>query len=166
MDGTYNRPSNFDRRLEIVSGKSNQIYAAGGVRSPEFFPARVSTSSAKPWGGFSDPESKRKKRIVKYKVYTIEGRVKASFRNGIRWIKNKCSEFIHGYWLILNRFGNGKYLCFGFVFVVDELVDLLIWMFGICWFFEFWLIGYVIYVASIDLGFGIGLVMVKDCVLL
>ncbi|KAK1428143.1 hypothetical protein QVD17_16971 [Tagetes erecta] len=98
MDGTYNRPTNFhDRRLEIVSGKSNQIYAATGVTSPEFFPARVSTSSAKPWGGFSDPESKRKKRIAKYKVYTIEGRVKASFRNGIRWIKTKCSEFIHGY---------------------------------------------------------------------
>ncbi|MFS7901628.1 hypothetical protein Hanom_Chr01g00001941 [Helianthus anomalus] len=101
MDGTYNRPSNFsyqtDRRLEIVSGKGNQIYAAGGGgRSPEYAP-RVSTSSAKPWGGFSDPESKRKKRIAKYKVYTIEGRVKASFRNGIRWIKAKCSDFIHGF---------------------------------------------------------------------
>ncbi|KAI3829560.1 hypothetical protein L1987_03686 [Smallanthus sonchifolius] len=101
MEGSYNRPSNFqytgDRRLEIVSGKGNQIYAAaGGVRSPDY-PARTSTSSSKPWGGFSDPESKRKKRIAKYKVYTIEGRVKASFRNGIRWIKSKCSDFIHGF---------------------------------------------------------------------
>ncbi|KAL8214861.1 hypothetical protein R6Q57_004310 [Mikania cordata] len=100
MDGAYNRPSNIyyqtDRRLEIVSGKGNQVYAAGGVRSPDF-PARTSTSSAKPWGGFSDPESKRKKRIAKYKVYTIEGRVKASFRKGIRWIKSKCSDFIHGF---------------------------------------------------------------------
>ncbi|XP_076883543.1 uncharacterized protein LOC143532361 [Bidens hawaiensis] len=99
MDGAYNHPPppNFhyqiDRRLEIVSGKGgNQIYAAG----VDYPPARTSTSSSKPWGGFSDPESKRKKRIAKYKVYTIEGRVKASFRNGIRWIKSKCSDFIHG----------------------------------------------------------------------
>ncbi|KAK9057232.1 hypothetical protein SSX86_022067 [Deinandra increscens subsp. villosa] len=94
MEAAYNRPSNcnFDRRMEIVSGSSkgnHQIYAsaaAAGVRSPP----RTSTS-------WSDPESKRKKRIAKYKVYTIEGRVKASFRNGIRWIKSKCSDFIHGF---------------------------------------------------------------------
>ncbi|KAI3526877.1 hypothetical protein L1887_06143 [Cichorium endivia] len=96
MEGSYSRPSNFqyqsDRRLEIVSGKGNQIYGVGGIRSP----ARTSTSS-KPWGGLSDPESKRRKRIAKYNVYTIEGRVKASFRNGIRWIKSKCSDFIHGF---------------------------------------------------------------------
>ncbi|GKE01870.1 FAR1-related sequence 11-like protein, partial [Tanacetum coccineum] len=83
------------RRLEIVSGRGNQIYASGslGVRSP----VRTSTSSSRPWGGLNDPKSKRRKRIAKYKAYTIEGRVKASFRNGIRWIKSKCSEFIHGY---------------------------------------------------------------------
>lgn len=98
MEGSYNRPSNFqyqsDRRMEIVSGKGNQIYGGGGIiRSP----ARTSTSSSKPWGGLTDPESKRRKRIAYYKVYTIEGRVKASFRNGIRWIKSKCSDFIHGF---------------------------------------------------------------------
>lgn len=83
------------RRLEIVSGRGNQIYASGSlsVRSP----VRTSTSSSRLWGGLSDPESERRKRIAKYKAYTIEGRVKASFRNGIRWIKSKCSEFIHGY---------------------------------------------------------------------
>nr|XP_043611521.1 uncharacterized protein LOC122583157 [Erigeron canadensis] len=100
MEMNYTRPSNFqyhqnDRRLEIVSGKGNQVYATGGVKSPNY-PARTSTSSSKPWGGFSDPESKRRKRIAKYKVYTIEGRVKDSFRKGIHWIKSKCSDFIHG----------------------------------------------------------------------
>ncbi|TXG63335.1 hypothetical protein EZV62_010329 [Acer yangbiense] len=35
---------------------------------------------------------RRKKRIAKYKVYTVEGKVKASLRKGLRWIKNKCSE--------------------------------------------------------------------------
>ncbi|KAG5231698.1 DUF3511 domain protein [Salix suchowensis] len=48
-------------------------------------------------GGLTDPEMKRKKRIAKYKVYTVEGKVKASLRRGICWIKNKCSKIIHGY---------------------------------------------------------------------
>ena len=97
-----------DRRLEIVSGKSfgatNQMYTTSRIHSPPDLPpvpSRVtrlsqSSASAKPWG-FTDPEMKRRKRIAKYKVYTIEGRVKASIRSGLRWIKNKCSEMIHGF---------------------------------------------------------------------
>ncbi|XP_071718233.1 uncharacterized protein [Rutidosis leptorrhynchoides] len=92
MDGRYDMSSNnyqSDRKIEIVSGKGNQIY--------EFRASKSSNSTTnKSWKGISDAESKRKKRIAKYKVYTIEGRVKASFRNGIRWIKNKCSDFMHG----------------------------------------------------------------------
>jgi len=57
---------------------------------------RTSQSASKPWG-FSDSEMKRKKRIAKYKVYTVEGKVKASLRNGLRWIKNKCSQIVRGY---------------------------------------------------------------------
>ncbi|GFZ04554.1 DUF3511 domain protein, putative [Actinidia rufa] len=97
-----------DRRLEIVSGKSfgatNQMYTTSRTHSPldlPPFPSRVtlpsqSSASAKPWG-FTDPEMKRRKRIARYKVYTMEGRVKASIRNGLRWIKNKCSEMVHGF---------------------------------------------------------------------
>ncbi|KAK4407925.1 hypothetical protein Sango_0373500 [Sesamum angolense] len=51
----------------------------------------------KAWGFSIDPEMKRRKRIARYKVYSVEGRVKASIRNGLRWFKNKCSELIHGY---------------------------------------------------------------------
>ncbi|KAK4355633.1 hypothetical protein RND71_024604 [Anisodus tanguticus] len=95
-----------DRRLEIVSGKgfsSNQVGRArspdlAGVTSRATWPSQVAAapSSNKPWG-FNDPEMKRRKRIGKYKVYTIEGKVKTSIRNGLRWFKNKCSEIIHGY---------------------------------------------------------------------
>lgn len=93
----YGRPSfrssgAGERRMEIVSGKGfngNQVYSVTGPRSPE-------SVGAKPWG-YSDGEMKRRKRIAKYKVYTIEGRLKASVRSGFRWIKTKCSEFIHGY---------------------------------------------------------------------
>jgi hypothetical protein len=92
-----------DRRLEIVSGKgfsSNQVYATR-ISSPDLPPiphgvTRASHAASKPWG-FNDPEVKRKKRIAKYKVYTVEGKVKASLRKGLRWIKNKCSQIVRGH---------------------------------------------------------------------
>ncbi|KAJ9187837.1 hypothetical protein P3X46_003252 [Hevea brasiliensis] len=100
MDGYGQRSYGGDRRFEIVSGKSlaaaNQIYS---TPDPPPVPARAtrqSRTTSTPWS-FSDPEMKRKKRIAKYKVYTVEGKFKASFKNGLRWIKNKCSEIIHGY---------------------------------------------------------------------
>ncbi|XVE73394.1 hypothetical protein DITRI_Ditri11bG0114600 [Diplodiscus trichospermus] len=103
--GSGQRPYGVDRRMEIVSGKnssvgSNQIFSSRS-RSPELPPVstrttRPSQGASKPWG-FTDPEMKRKKRIAKYKVYTVEGKVKASLKKGLRWIKNKCSQIVHGY---------------------------------------------------------------------
>ncbi|KAK9280877.1 hypothetical protein L1049_003768 [Liquidambar formosana] len=108
MDGYGSgfRSSGGERKVEIVSGKSfnvNQLYSTTRAHSPDLHPVppRVtrfshSSSASKPWG-FDDPETKRRKRIAKYKVYTVEGKVKASLRNGLRWIKNKCSQIVHGY---------------------------------------------------------------------
>ncbi|GAA0149433.1 hypothetical protein LIER_36933 [Lithospermum erythrorhizon] len=88
-----------DRRLEIVSGKG--FNSTPDMKHSEAAPktnqvASSSSSSSKSWK-FNDPEMRRKKRIVKYKVYSIEGKVKASIKNSFRWIKNKCSEIVHGY---------------------------------------------------------------------
>ncbi|MBA0563056.1 hypothetical protein Golob_008062 [Gossypium lobatum] len=101
--GSGQRPNGADRRMEIVSGKntsvgSNQIYSTTRSRSPDLppVPTRTSQGSSKPWG-FTDPEMRRKKRIAKYKVYTVEGKMKASLSKGLRWIKNKCSQIVHGY---------------------------------------------------------------------
>ncbi|KAK1560720.1 hypothetical protein Q3G72_030123 [Acer saccharum] len=109
--GSGHRSYGGDRRLEIVSGKSfssgfgsNQIYVTqytspdrGAVQPRATRPSHSSSSSSTmPWG-FTDPEIRRKKRIAKYKVYTVEGKVKASLKKGLRWIKNKCSEIVHGY---------------------------------------------------------------------
>lgn len=93
-----------DRRHEIVSGKS---YGAPSqttttrAHSPDPGPnpprgSRANRSDLKPWS-FKDPEAKRKKRIYKYKVYTVEGKVKSSLKKGLRWIKSKCSEIVRGY---------------------------------------------------------------------
>ncbi|WJX85139.1 hypothetical protein P8452_67637 [Trifolium repens] len=82
--GTY---SGDGRRVEVVmSGKGY------GSLSQESSTQR----NEKPWR-FSDPETKRKKRIAKYKVHSVEGKVKATLQKGLRWIKNKCSRITHGY---------------------------------------------------------------------
>ncbi|KAL5203288.1 hypothetical protein ABZP36_014240 [Zizania latifolia] len=46
---------------------------------------------------FSDPEMKRRRRVASYKAYSVEGKVKASLRRGLRWFKGKCSEIFHGW---------------------------------------------------------------------
>ncbi|GLT97142.1 hypothetical protein SLE2022_147240 [Rubroshorea leprosula] len=73
-------------------GGPNQIHATRSSNAPSV-PARTSWLSQgvpKPWG-FSDSETKKKRRIAKYKVHIVKGKVKASLRKGLHWIKNKCS---------------------------------------------------------------------------
>ncbi|XP_039061326.1 uncharacterized protein LOC120205545 [Hibiscus syriacus] len=100
--GSGQTPCGPGRRMEIVSGKNTSVVASNQIfsGSPDLppVPARTSqaSSNSKPWG-FTDPEMKRKKRIAKYKVYTVEGKMKASLRKGFRWIKNKCSQIVRGY---------------------------------------------------------------------
>ncbi|KAF5739901.1 hypothetical protein HS088_TW12G01113 [Tripterygium wilfordii] len=53
------------------------------------------SSDTKSW--WNDPEMKRKKRVVKYKLYAVEGKVKSSIKNGYRWLKRKCSKMVHGF---------------------------------------------------------------------
>ncbi|CAK7326397.1 unnamed protein product [Dovyalis caffra] len=42
-------------------------------------------------------EAKRQKRVVKYKAYTVEGKMKTSFRSGLRWVKDKYCSLVHRY---------------------------------------------------------------------
>ena len=47
------------------------------------------------WGG-RDSDLKRQHRVLKYKSYAVETKLKSSFMNGFRWMKNKYCEFVHG----------------------------------------------------------------------
>ncbi|QHO33987.1 hypothetical protein HN51_027582 [Arachis hypogaea] len=80
-------------RLEIVSGK--RYYVAANPSELTRASHNGAASVGKPWS-FGDPESRRRKRIARYKVYALEGKVKESLRNGIRWIKHQCSRIVHG----------------------------------------------------------------------
>lgn len=57
----------------------------------------TSGSTSKSWS-FNDPELQRKKRVASYKVYTVEGKVKGSFKKSFRWIKDRCCRMVHGWW--------------------------------------------------------------------
>ncbi|CDP20384.1 unnamed protein product [Coffea canephora] len=83
-----------ERRVEIVSGRGFNQEGVYAMSRPH---DHYREAESKPPRGFGDAEMKRRKRIAKYKVYSLEGRVKASIKDGLRWLKNKCSEIIHGY---------------------------------------------------------------------
>uniref|UniRef100_A0A5K1D6U6 DUF3511 domain-containing protein n=1 Tax=Nymphaea colorata TaxID=210225 RepID=A0A5K1D6U6_9MAGN len=97
---TYGHKVNEVVRRKTFNG--NQTCLASSS-SPPPFAGSVACSNSKRKGasiiqswGFNNAESKRRRRVASYKVYAVEGKVKASFRKGIRWIREKCSEFLHG----------------------------------------------------------------------
>ncbi|XP_019186578.1 PREDICTED: uncharacterized protein LOC109181282 [Ipomoea nil] len=45
----------------------------------------------------SKRELKRRRRIVKYNLYSMEGKMKDSFNNGYRWLKRECFRIFHGF---------------------------------------------------------------------
>ncbi|GJV85412.1 DUF3511 domain protein [Tanacetum coccineum] len=61
------------------------------------FDFKKEKSTAKSWS-FNDPEFQRKKRVASYKVYSVEGKVKGSFRKSFRWLKDKYSNVVYGWW--------------------------------------------------------------------
>ncbi|KAK4257801.1 hypothetical protein QN277_007339 [Acacia crassicarpa] len=56
----------------------------------------TNSSSSKSWS-FSDPELQRKKRVASYKVYTVEGKLKGSFRKSFKWLKDRYTRVVYGW---------------------------------------------------------------------
>uniref|UniRef100_A0A1J3C793 DUF3511 domain-containing protein n=2 Tax=Noccaea caerulescens TaxID=107243 RepID=A0A1J3C793_NOCCA len=55
---------------------------------------RSSSSSSSSWG-FVDPDLQRKKRVVSYRAYTVEGKLKGSLRKSFKWIKDRCNKLLN-----------------------------------------------------------------------
>ncbi|XP_062210980.1 uncharacterized protein LOC133912327 [Phragmites australis] len=95
--------SDYDRQVVPYGDRRIDVFVKPAARSPPP-PLPASTNSGGGGGGggmgsawcFSDPEVKRRRRVASYKAYSVEGKIKSSFRRGFRWIKAKCSELIHG----------------------------------------------------------------------
>ncbi|XP_038972245.1 uncharacterized protein LOC120104711 [Phoenix dactylifera] len=89
------------RGLEIVSGKAYSAGQTSICRLPPPPGARwravggggtltSSTTSLSsgpaPWWA-ADAEAKRRRRVARYKIYAVQGKVKASIRKTFRWVK-------------------------------------------------------------------------------
>nr|GLL37977.1 uncharacterized protein LOC109190957 [Ipomoea trifida]GMD42767.1 uncharacterized protein LOC109190957 [Ipomoea batatas] len=91
-------------QMERYSG-----YQYGDFRSPPPLPLALppppqlkkgksrSGSTSRSWS-MNDPEFQRKKRVASYKVYSVEGKVKGSFKRSFRWLREKYSHVVYGWW--------------------------------------------------------------------
>lgn len=99
------------RRRDSCSSSSSSI-----MEKSKSFPY-YSSSYAEARFGFEDraksfsfngpednPEVKRRKRVASYNMYTMEGKLKSSLRNGFKWIKNKFTDKYDGLWSIKSTF--------------------------------------------------------------
>ncbi|CAK9136651.1 unnamed protein product [Ilex paraguariensis] len=106
MESYYGPRPTHDFRSYSVSYASSYAPAAppppptqmGGVKDLKLKKGKSTTgSSSKSWV-FNDPELQRKKRVASYKVYSVEGKVKGSFRKSFRWLKDKYTQVVYGWW--------------------------------------------------------------------
>ncbi|KAK4798255.1 hypothetical protein SAY86_030581 [Trapa natans] len=77
-------------------GTRNYSHGNGGPGRDRERKLEKSKSESNFWG--IDPELQRKKRVAGYKMYGVEGKVKGSFRKSFRWIKNRYSQAVNGWW--------------------------------------------------------------------
>ncbi|CAM0907501.1 unnamed protein product [Alopecurus aequalis] len=81
---------------EYGRGDALAVTYGGGVTVERKAPARwVVAPSSVSWFVGDQAEMKRRGRVASYKAYAVEGKVKASIRRGLRWIKAKCSHVVH-----------------------------------------------------------------------
>ncbi|KAL0372197.1 UNVERIFIED_CONTAM: hypothetical protein Scaly_0901300 [Sesamum calycinum] len=92
------RPDDFrsySASYASASSSSSYNYAPPPVAPPQKLKKGKSTggSTSKSWS-ITDPEFQRKKRVASYKVYSVEGKVKGTFRKSFRWLKDRYTQVV------------------------------------------------------------------------
>ncbi|KAA0064729.1 hypothetical protein E6C27_scaffold82G00330 [Cucumis melo var. makuwa] len=91
-----------DRRSSYGGSSSMEIEKYYGPSSKSQVSVKkgksTSGSSSKSWRFVADPEFQRKKRVASYKMYSVEGKMKGSFRKSFRWLKDKYTQMLYGWW--------------------------------------------------------------------
>ena len=86
-----------ESRFMVVERRDDRVFPSS--QNPDLAlpkPSKRSMPRSNDWVG-SDPEMKRKKRVAKYKMLSVEAKVKDTVRSGCRWIKTKLMEVRHGW---------------------------------------------------------------------
>ncbi|KAK1616203.1 hypothetical protein QYE76_021720 [Lolium multiflorum] len=86
---------NAGRRSLNLRSYTPSFAALVDDEAPAKVPAKKAAVAAAP-GDDAEAELQRKKRLVAYKVYDVEGKVKGSVRRSVKWIKGKCSRAVYG----------------------------------------------------------------------
>ena len=73
----------------------SDMYTSSSDNPQRFTAAPTAWNTSSVANGHDEQEVKRQRRIAKYKAYAVESKLKSSLRNGIRWVKIKCSELLH-----------------------------------------------------------------------
>lgn len=73
------------QRRPLPNGNATMQVRRQGMKHP----SKVSSRS-KSW--FDSPDMDRRKRIMIYKWYVAQGKIKRSFKKGIKWVKHQCSK--------------------------------------------------------------------------
>ncbi|KAK7283184.1 hypothetical protein RIF29_12552 [Crotalaria pallida] len=89
IESYYGAPRPHDFRSYSVSYVQTQMVGPKDLKLKKG--KSVSGSLTKSWS-LTDPEIKRKKRVASYKMYSVEGKVKGSFRKSFRWLKDKYTK--------------------------------------------------------------------------
>lgn len=99
-----------DHRTNHVSSISSEsrthrkpgMIIKGSARGMQKRSHRSKASSSRSKSLFDSRDMDRRKRIAKYKMYATKGRVKNTFKEGIRWINRKCSKITHysEFWIL------------------------------------------------------------------
>ncbi|KAL2551622.1 hypothetical protein Fot_05241 [Forsythia ovata] len=109
MEGDYRSKPYSDNRMQIekyygppptTRHSDFRSYSASSVAAPpprQLNDFKIKKPGMKSWS-FNDPEFQRKKRVASYKVYSVEGKVKGSFRKSFRWLKYKYTRVVYGWW--------------------------------------------------------------------
>ena len=95
MEGYYGAPRPYDLRCYSTSYAQSQV-GPKDLKLKKGKSTSGSSSLTKSWS-LSDPEFQRRKRVASYKMYSVEGKVKGSFRKSFRWLKYKYSQVVYGW---------------------------------------------------------------------
>lgn len=93
-DGRKESKDQHDFKSKSFSYRSKSFPNDPGLKKET---AKSVSSRFALWNCLNDPEIQRKKRVANYKAYTMEGKMKGSFRKSFKWVKERCNQVINGY---------------------------------------------------------------------
>ncbi|CAL5023082.1 unnamed protein product [Urochloa decumbens] len=95
--GSVTNWSSANRRSVNLRGYTPSFAALHDTAAGAAPPAAVGPKKAAA-ATLDDGELQRRKRLVVYKTYDVEGKVRESVRRGVSWIKGKCSSVVYAWW--------------------------------------------------------------------